>query len=142
MAERTATATWKGSLTEGKGTFVGETETIRGDVTFASRFEEGTGTNPEELVGAALSTCFSMALSGELGEAGYEPRQIDTRARVHLAKTESGFRLDRIVLDVTGDVGGVDEDGFREHARSASENCPIARALAAVDIQLGEVQLR
>jgi osmotically inducible protein OsmC len=109
---------------------------FEGRYSFASRFEEGTGTNPEELIGAAHAGCFSMALAAGLERAGYAPTAIDTSARVHLERVESGFRISRIELDCTAEVSGIDDAAFREQAEAAKTNCPVSQALAGVDIQL------
>jgi osmotically inducible protein OsmC len=104
-----------------------------GSYSFPSRFEDGTGTNPEELIAAAHAGCFSMALSNVLGQAGYTPTSIDTRASVHLGKVEGGFGITRIDLVTTGDVPGIDEAEFVKHAETAKANCPVSKALAAVE---------
>jgi osmotically inducible protein OsmC len=136
MPARTATARWEGGLQQGKGTMRLGGGAFEGQYSFSSRFEEGTGTNPEELIGAAHAGCFSMALSGGLERAGFAPTAVDTTARVHLEKGESGFRISRIELSCTADVPGIDDATFREQAEAAKANCPVSQALAAVDIQL------
>lgn len=135
MAVRTAEAEWKGSLRDGSGTLESETA-LSGRYSFSSRFEEGTGTNPEELIAAAHAGCFSMALSGELGRAGHEPDRIHTTARVHLEKQEEGFGITRIELVCRARVPGLDEDTFQKAAEGAKNGCPVSRALAAVEITL------
>jgi osmotically inducible protein OsmC len=107
-----------------------------GAYSFASRFEEGTGTNPEELIGAAHAGCFSMALSAGLGKAGITPKRIQTEARVHLEKVGDGFKISRIELTTVGDVPGIDEKKFREHAEAAKKGCPVSKALAGAEITL------
>ena len=102
MAVRKAYAKWTGSLPDGSGTMAFGSGAFEGQYSFGSRFEEGTGTNPEELIGAAHAGCFSMALSGELGRAGVTPESIETEARVHLDKSEQGFSITRIELITTG----------------------------------------
>jgi osmotically inducible protein OsmC len=109
---------------------------FEGQYSFSSRFEEGTGTNPEELIGAAHAGCFSMALSAGLERAGYTPTAVETSARVHLERVESGFRISRIELSCTADVPGIDDAAFGEQAEAAKTNCPVSQALAGVDIQL------
>jgi osmotically inducible protein OsmC len=104
-----------------------------GPYSFQSRFEEGDGTNPEELIAAAHAGCFSMALSGELGRAGHDPESIETTATVHLNKVEGGFGITRIDLDTRARVPGIDAGEFERLAESAKQNCPISRALAAVE---------
>ena len=96
----------------------------------------GTGTNPEELIGAAHAGCFSMALSGELGRAGVTPESIETEARVHLDKGEQGFSITRIELITTGRVPGISAEDFQQHAEAAKAGCPVSRALAAIEITL------
>lgn len=104
-----------------------------GQYSFSSRFEEGQGTNPEELIAAAHAGCFSMALSGDLGRAGYDPKQVQTTAKVHLTKGDGGFRITRIHLETEAEVPGIDEDTFQEVAEGAKKGCPVSQALAAVD---------
>jgi osmotically inducible protein OsmC len=104
-----------------------------GPYSFQSRFEEGDGTNPEELIAGAHAGCFSMALSGELGRAGHEPESIETTATVHIDKVEGGFGITRIELDTRARVPGIDADEFQRLAESAKQNCPVSRALAAVE---------
>jgi osmotically inducible protein OsmC len=104
-----------------------------GPYSFQSRFEEGDGTNPEELIAGAHAGCFSMALSGELGRAGHEPESIETTATVHIDKVEGGFGITRIELDTRARVPGIDADEFQRLAEAAKQNCPVSRALAAVE---------
>ena len=136
MPERTATARWEGGLQQGKGTVRLGSGAFEGQFSFSSRFEEGAGTNPEELIGAAHAGCFSMALSAGLDRAGHAPNSVDTTARVHLERADSGFRISRIDLTTTADVPGIDADAFQEQAETAKANCPVSRALADVDIRL------
>lgn len=136
MPARTANARWDGTLQEGKGSMRLGGGAFEGQYSFSSRFEEGTGTNPEELIGAAHAGCFSMALSAGLGRAGFTPTSVETTARVHLEKGESGFRISRIELDTTAEVPGIDEATFQEQAEAAKAGCPVSQALAGVDIQL------
>ena len=98
-----------------------------------SRFEEGEGTNPEELIGAAHAACFSMALSNILAEAGHPPESVSTTASVHLRIGDSGPQIHRIDLRTKGSVPGIDQDHFARHAEEAKEGCPVSKALAAVD---------
>jgi lipoyl-dependent peroxiredoxin len=104
-----------------------------GPYSFQSRFEEGDGTNPEELIAAAHAGCFSMALSGELGRAGHSAESVETTATVHLDKVEEGFGITRIVLETRARVPGVSDDEFQQLAEGAKKGCPVSRALAAVD---------
>ena len=136
MPARTANAVWEGSLQQGKGTMKLGSGAFEGAYSFASRFEEGTGTNPEELIGAAHAGCFSMALSAELGRAGFTPERIATTANVHLVKDDAGFSIGRIDLQTEGTVPGIDEAQFKEIAENAKKGCPVSRALAGVDIHL------
>jgi osmotically inducible protein OsmC len=136
MPERTATARWEGGLQQGTGTMRLGSGAFEGRYSFSSRFEEGTGTNPEELIGAAHAGCFSMALSAGLERAGHPPASVETSARVHLERAESGFRISRIDLDTIAAVPGIDNAAFQEHAQAAKANCPVSQALAGVDIHL------
>ncbi len=136
MPTRNASARWKGSLTQGDGTMKLGSGAYEGPYSFQSRFEEGDGTNPEELIGAAHAGCFSMALSGELSDAGHEPDSIETEATVHLDKAGDGFEISRIELVTRVSVADLDDDEFADHAQTAKENCPVSKALAGVDISL------
>lgn len=109
---------------------------FEGAYSFASRFEEGTGTNPEELIGSALAGCFSMALSGDLGRAGYSPERIETKARVSLERVNDQPTITKIHLESEARVPDVDEKTFLEAADGAKEGCPVSRALKAVEITL------
>jgi osmotically inducible protein OsmC len=104
-----------------------------GPYSFQSRFEEGDGTNPEELIAAAHAGCFSMALSAELGNAGYDAESVETEATVHLDKANGGFAIKRIVLSTRASVPGADEEAFQQAAEAAKQNCPVSQALAAVE---------
>jgi osmotically inducible protein OsmC len=133
MPTRTADARWDGTLQEGNGTMRVASGAYEGPYSFQSRFEEGDGTNPEELIAAAHAGCFSMAFAGELGRAGYEPESVETTARVHLDKVEGGFGITRIELDTRARVPGIEADQFQEVAETAKRGCPVSRALAGVD---------
>ncbi len=133
MPERTANARWDGSLQDGNGTMRMASGAYEGPYSFQSRFEEGAGTNPEELIAAAHAGCFSMALSGELGRAGHEPESVETEATVHLEKVAEGFAIKRIVLRTRANVPGIDESAFQEAAQAAKAGCPVSQALAAVE---------
>jgi osmotically inducible protein OsmC len=109
---------------------------FEGQYSFASRFEEGTGTNPEELIGAAHAGCFSMAFSNMLAEAGHVPTRIETKARVHLEPVDGKPTISRIELETEGDVPGIDDTTFQDVAQRAKAGCPVSRALAAVEISL------
>jgi len=132
MPTRTASAVWNGSLQEGNGTMRMASGAYEGPYTFQSRFQEGDGTNPEELIAAAHAGCFSMALSGDLGRAGYEPESVETTATVHLEMGDGPPTVARIVLATRARVPGIEAGEFQELAEGAKRNCPISRALAAV----------
>jgi osmotically inducible protein OsmC len=134
MATRNATAVWNGELKNGNGEMRLGGGEIKGKYTYSSRFEEGPGTNPEELIGAALSGCFSMQLALELANAGHEPRRIETNARVRFEKGKEGFSITAIQLNTRGDVRGIKKHDFQEIANKAKENCPVSRALQGVRI--------
>ena len=127
----TATARWEGTLDEGKGTMSTATG-LEGPFTKASRFAEGDGTNPEELVGAAHAGCFSMFLSALLSKAGTPPTSIETTAKVSLDMSGDAPRIGRIALTTVGQVDGVSEEDFRATAEEAKRNCPVSAALASV----------
>jgi osmotically inducible protein OsmC len=138
MARRKATARWEGSINEGGGTVALGSGAFEGAYSFKSRFEEGEGTNPEELMGASHAGCFSMALSLILGETGHPPESIDTEAEVRLSPSDDGgFEISRIDLRTRARVPGVGPEEFVKAAEAAKENCPISKALAGV----GEITL-
>ena len=141
MPTRRASAVWNGSLTEGNGTMRMASGAYEGPYSFQSRFEEGDGTNPEELIAAAHAGCFSMALSAELGKAGVTPESVETEATVHLDEVEGGFAIKRIDLQTRVTAPGTDESTFREAAEAAKKGCPVSLALAAVDTIELEAQL-
>jgi osmotically inducible protein OsmC len=136
MPARNATAVWNGSLKEGGGTVKLGSGAFEGKYSFVSRFESGSGTNPEELIAAAHAGCFSMALSGALGKAGFSPARIQTTATVHLEKVGDAFAITRIDLDCEAAVPGISDSAFQEQAGGAKANCPVSRALKAVEITL------
>ncbi len=129
MPERKSQAVWHGTLKDGEGTMKLGSGYCEGPFTYASRFESGKGTNPEELIGAAHAGCFSMFLSSLLGKAGYTPEDIQTEATVHLT---SGV-INKIDLNTVASVPGVSESEFQELANEAKERCPVSNALAAVE---------
>jgi osmotically inducible protein OsmC len=135
MPQRTGSAEWTGGLKDGQGSLALGSGAFEGRYSFGSRFEEGAGTNPEELIGAAHAACFSMALAGALGKAGYPPRRVTTTARVDLEMND-GARISTITLDTEAEVPGIDADEFQKQAEGARQNCPVSRALAGVDIRL------
>lgn len=136
MAAASATAVWEGSLRDGRGRMKLGSGAFEGNYSFKSRFENGTGTNPEELIGAAHAGCFSMALSAGLGKSGFTPTRIETSARVHLEKVGDAFRITRIDLKTEAAVPGIDAKTFQEQAATAKQGCPVSAALAAVTISL------
>jgi lipoyl-dependent peroxiredoxin len=136
MAVRTANAVWEGGLQAGKGTMQLGSGAFEGQYSFSSRFEEGAGTNPEELIGAAHAGCFSMAFAATLSRAGFEPRSIRTTAVVHLTKDESGFSIPAIDLNTEAVVPGIEATNFQELAETAKKSCPVSKALAGVKIKL------
>jgi osmotically inducible protein OsmC len=136
MPVRNAHAQWQGSLQEGQGTMALGSGAFEGNYSYTSRMEDGAGTNPEELIGAAHAGCFSMALSLILGNEGHEPESIDTDAKVRFDKQGDGFAITSIALTTRGRVPGIDEDEFKRLADVAKENCPVSQALRAVDITL------
>lgn len=133
MPVRESTAVWNGNLTEGKGSMRLASGAYEGEFTRASRFEEGKGTNPEELIGAAHAGCFSMFLSALLSKAGHEPISISTSARVHLG---AGPKITLIELATMAEVPGIDEQTFLEFAEQAKSGCPVSQALSAVEMKL------
>lgn len=136
MAERKAQAIWEGNLKDGTGRLTVASGALAARYSYQSRFEEGPGTNPEELIGAAHAGCFSMAFSGRLTKAGFEPKRIQTDARVKLERLEGGFSITHVYLDTQAEVPGIDEATFQEAAQGAKEGCPVSMALAGVKIHL------
>jgi osmotically inducible protein OsmC len=136
MAKRTASAVWEGTLREGKGKMKLGSGAFEGAYSFASRFEEGTGTNPEELIGAAHAGCFSMALAAGLTKAGFSPKRINTTASVSLEKVGEGFKITKIELHTEAEIPGIDEGAFLAQAETAKKNCPVSQALAGTEITL------
>lgn len=136
MPTTKANATWSGDLKNGNGTMKMDSGSYEGAYTFASRFENGEGTNPEELIGAAHAGCFSMALSLELSEAGYHPESIDTRAEVTFEVTDGGPAITGIKLISKANVPGIDNDKFQQFAEGAKNGCPVSKALAGTKITL------
>ena len=133
MTTRTSTAEWKGTLKEGAGTMRVGSGAYDGPYTFASRFESGPGTNPEELIGAAHAGCYSMFLSALLTKAGAPPTSIHTTAKVHLGE---GPTIHLIELETVGVVPGIAEAAFLEQAEAAKKGCPVSKALAGPEIRL------
>jgi osmotically inducible protein OsmC len=133
MSVRTSSADWKGTLKKGAGVMKLGSGSYEGPYTFASRFESGRGTNPEELIGAAHAGCFSMFLAALLSNAGFTPTRIHTTAAVHLGE---GPTITLIELNTEAKVPDLTEAGFIEHAEAAKKNCPVSKALAGPEIKL------
>jgi lipoyl-dependent peroxiredoxin len=134
--KRISEAVWNGDLKTGSGEVKLGSGAFAGQYSFSSRFESGVGTNPEELIGAAHAGCYSMALSAALEKKGYIPVQVATIATVKLEKTDAGFTITKILLEVEAFVKKIDEEHFLEIANEAKMNCPVSRALSAVSIEL------
>lgn len=141
MAERQAKATWQGKLKDGKGKLELGSGAFTGDYSFQSRFESGSGTNPEELIAAAHAGCFSMQLAHVLEEAGYNPQKIETTARVSLDPVGEGFKVTTSKLETQGTVPDIEAKTFSEHAETAKNTCPVSQVLAGAEISL-EASLR
>jgi len=136
MPTRNADAVWEGDLKSGKGKMRLGSGAYEGSYSFQSRFESGTGTNPEELIAAAHAGCYSMALSHALSQAGHPPTSVRTTAKVHLQQSAGGFSIPRIDLVTEGNVPGMDAATFAKHAEEAKKNCPVSKLLAAAEITL------
>ena len=137
MPIRRANSEWKGDLKSGKGTISSETKLLNNTPYDAgSRFETGTTTNPEELVGAAHSACYSMALANSLSKEGFKVNSIKTDAKVHLEKLDTGFTITKIELDTVGDVEGIDAATFSKYAEQTKSGCPVSKALTGPTIML------
>jgi lipoyl-dependent peroxiredoxin len=136
MPVRSGEAVWKGDLRGGTGSVKLGSGAYEGQYSFSSRFENGTGTNPEELIAAAHAACFSMALSGRLAGAGHTPERVHTTASVHIEKVGEGFGITKIDLVTEAKVPGLDAPAFQAHAEAAKAGCPVSKALAAVPISL------
>jgi osmotically inducible protein OsmC len=130
--KRTGSAVWQGGIKDGKGTVSTESGVLDGaQYSFSTRFEDGKGTNPEELLAAAHAGCFSMALSKQLGDAGLTAESINTTAAVRLEKTDAGFSITKVHLDVTARVPGADAAAFETAANNAKAGCPVSRLFNA-----------
>ena len=136
MPARKANAVWEGGLADGKGTLSVESGAVSGTYSIPSRFEEGAGTNPEELIGAAHAGCYSMALAVGLSKAGFKPKRIETNATVHIEKVGEGFKITKIELQSKAEVPELDEATFQEHAQGAKTGCPVSQALTGTEILL------
>ena len=128
--KRKASAVWQGELKDGKGTISTDSGVLSNtQYSFSTRFEMGIGTNPEELIAAGHAGCFSMALTGQLGNAGLVPASINTTSTVTLEKTEAGFTVTEVHLDVTAKIPGASQESFETAANNAKAGCPISRLL-------------
>ncbi|WP_373532810.1 OsmC family protein [Vampirovibrio sp.] len=136
MVMRSSKAEWQGNLREGKGSVELGSGAFKGSYSFPSRFEDGTGTNPEELIAAAHAGCYSMALSAGLSKAGFNPTRVHTVANVHLEKVGEGFEITTIELETEAEIPGIDEAAFAQQAEAAKVGCPISKALAGPAIKL------
>lgn len=129
MAARSAQAVWRGTLKEGSGELALSSGSYRGPYTYMSRFEEGAGTNPEELIAAAEAGCFTMALGARLSNNGFTVTELTTNADVYLEKVDNANTITRIVLNLVGKVEGIDAETFTMHAEEAKKTCIVSRAL-------------
>jgi osmotically inducible protein OsmC len=136
MPTRKAHARWKGTIKDGKGTVDFGNGVFNGAYSFASRFEDGAGTNPEELLGAAHASCFAMALSLALGKGGFTPDYVDATAHVTVGPHGGGFRITTSHIVCEARVPGIDPVTFSQHAEAAKANCPVSQALAGTEITL------
>lgn len=137
MPTRNASAVWEGGLKGGKGSFKGESGAIGGAYSFGSRFENGKGSNPEELLAAAEAACFSMALSGGLEKNGTPPTRVETAAACTVEAVPGGFGITTMKLQVNATVPGLDDAKFQEIAAATKSGCPVSKALAGnVNIEL------
>lgn len=135
MPTRSASAKWEGGLKGGKGSFSGQTG-LGGQYNFSSRFENGTGSNPEELLAAAEAACYSMALSAALEKNGTPGTSVETKAGCTIEKVGDGFSITRMQLDVTATVPKLDDATFQRLAKETKDDCPVSRALKGVDIRM------
>jgi lipoyl-dependent peroxiredoxin len=133
MATRNGSAEWRGDLKTGDGDLTVGDGVFKGAYSFSSRFEEGEGTNPEELIAAAHAACFSMSLGNIMAQHGHPAESVRTVAKVHLRQTDTGPAIQQIELETEGRVPGIDQDHFAEHAEEAKKDCPVSRALAGVE---------
>jgi lipoyl-dependent peroxiredoxin len=133
MATRNGSAEWHGDLQSGDGSLTVGDGVFQGAYSFSSRFEEGQGTNPEELIAAAHAACFSMALSNILAQDGHTPDSVRTVAKVHLRQKDDKPTIQRIDLETEGQIPGIDEGQFSQHAEEAKSGCIVSRALAGVE---------
>jgi lipoyl-dependent peroxiredoxin len=133
---RKGEAEWKGGVPEGSGSVSVQSGAFKGTYGFKSRMEDGPGTNPEELIGAAHAACFSMALSLALAQAGHVATRVHTTAKVHLEKRDAGYMIPLIELETEGEVPGITDEEFQKLASATKSGCPVSKALSAVDMKL------
>lgn len=137
MSKHYASARWEGNLVKGNGRYKLQTSGHEGGYSFITRFEDDKKlSSPEELIGAAHASCFSMAFSHGLDQAGFTPESVETTAEVTLAKTDAGFAITEILLKTRGKVSGISKEKFLEIAQGAKEGCPVSKALKAVNIKM------
>lgn len=137
MSKHFANANWEGNLKEGKGKYTLKTNGYEGELKYSSRFEnDRTASSPEELIGAALASCFSMALANAIDQGGNKPEKVETSAEVTLAKTGDGFGITEILLRTLVRVKGMDKQKFMETAEKTKEGCPVSKALKGTNIKL------
>ena len=137
MPIRKASAEWRGDLRSGKGTISTETGVIKNTpYNFTSRFESGSQTNPEEILGASHAACYSMALANGLATAGFKVNSVVTEDKVHIEKLESGFTITKIEVHTEASVDGIDDTAFQKFAEDTKKGCPVSKALASVDMIL------
>jgi lipoyl-dependent peroxiredoxin len=142
MSKHYANANWEGNLVKGKGKYILKTSGYEGIIKFSSRFEDDkTASSPEELIGAALASCYSMALAHALDQSGNTAERIETSAEVTLAKVSDGFGITEILLKTTGKVKGLDNKKFQEIAESTKKGCPVSKALTGTTIRLEAVMI-
>ncbi len=135
--KRTANAHWNGTLQEGKGEITTQSTILnKTQYSFKTRFADGVGTNPEELIAAAHAGCFAMALSFKLGGAGFTPTALNSKATIEMEHVDGGFKIANITLHIEGEVPGISEADFIKIAEDAKANCPVSQALASVPISL------
>jgi osmotically inducible protein OsmC len=136
MRTTSATAVWKGNLKEGSGKYHLPSSGFENAYTFATRFGEARGSNPEELIGAAHAACFSMAFSNILDGRGYKPLEVNTKATVIMETGDAGAAIASVHLETSARVEGIDKDTFQKLAEDAKKNCPVSKALSAIKITL------
>jgi osmotically inducible protein OsmC len=136
MIKRKSNAVWQGNLKDGKGQVALGSGAFEGQYSFTSRFEEGKGTNPEELIAAAHAGCFSMALSADLSNAGFTVDEVKTEAVISMDQVDGGFKILSSKLITTAKVPGISEDEFMKFAEGAKQNCPVSKALGAIELEL------